>query len=267
MLLARLLERLIRVGTLTVIDAGGAAHLFHGKADGPSITVRLHDKRLHGRLLHKPGLYLGEAYMDGTLTVEDGSIGDLLDLIGRNYDATQGVLHPMTDGFRRIDALLRRLQQFNPKARSRRNVAHHYDLSGALYDLFLDEDRQYSCAYFPRGDEDLETAQALKKRHIAAKLLVEPGQRVLDIGSGWGGMGLYLARECGAKVTGVTLSEEQLRLSRRRGERAGLAAGFVSTCATTASRTDPSSASSRSACSSTSASATTRNISTRSGVC
>ncbi|MCB1883976.1 MAG: class I SAM-dependent methyltransferase [Geminicoccaceae bacterium] len=228
MLLARLLQQAIRVGTLAVVDAGGATHLFQGRVEGPSITVRLHDERLHRRLFYNPALHVGEAYMAGTLTVEDGTIYDFLDLVGRNYEVTRGAFHPFTDGVRRLDELFRRAQQYNTKGRARGNVAHHYDLSSALYDLFLDRDRQYSCAYFPNGDEDLETAQALKKRHIAAKLLVEPGHRVLDIGSGWGGMGLYLAREYGARVVGVTLSEEQLKLSRARAERAGLAgrAGF-----------------------------------------
>jgi cyclopropane-fatty-acyl-phospholipid synthase len=119
--------------------------------------------------------------------------------------------------------MFRRLYQFNPKERARRNVAHHYDLSGALYDLFLDDDRQYSCAYFRRPGDGLETAQEQKKRHIAAKLLLEPGMTVLDIGSGWGGLDLYLAENADVKVTGVTLSTEQLNVSRRRADETGLA--------------------------------------------
>jgi len=115
------------------------------------------------------------------------------------------------------------LEQYNPARRARANVAHHYDLSGRLYDLFLDSDKQYSCAYFRSGDEDIETAQALKKMHIAAKLLLAPGQRLLDIGSGWGGLGLYLADATGCEVTGVTLSEEQLKVSRERADALGLA--------------------------------------------
>src|SRR5690606_29637441 len=109
-----------------------------------------------------------------------------------------------------------------PASRSQRNVAHHYDLSDRLYDLFLDRDRQYSCAYFPEGSEDLDTAQLLKKAHIAAKLLLKPGQKVLDIGCGWGGMGLYLNRVAGVDVTGVTLSQEQLAVANRRAAEAGV---------------------------------------------
>jgi len=222
MLLARLLKHLIRVGTLTVIDAAGRPHRFQGGTAGPSVTVRLHDRRLHRLLFYNPDLHAGEAYTNGTLTVEDASLYDFLELIGRNVELAGG-FHPLTDGARWMDKLFRRLHQFNPAGWARSNVAHHYDLSGALYDLFLDTDRQYSCGYFPTGSEDLETAQALKKRHIAKKLLIRPGQTVLDIGSGWGGMGLYLARDFGARVTGVTLSSEQLKLSRSRAETAGLA--------------------------------------------
>src|SRR5207253_6072413 len=118
--------------------------------------------------------------------------------------------------------LIRRLHQYNPVPRARRNVAHHYDLSDQLYELFLDRDRQYSCAYFRTPEDDLDTAQENKKRHIAAKLLLRPGQKVLDIGSGWGGLALYLAGECGAEVTGLTLSQEQLKVAQRRAAAAGL---------------------------------------------
>ncbi len=118
--------------------------------------------------------------------------------------------------------VLRRLHQYNPAPRAQRNVAHHYDLSDQLYELFLDRDRQYSCAYFLSPDDDIETAQLNKRRHIAAKLMLRPGQRVLDIGCGWGGMALYLADECGVDVTGLTLSEEQLKVAQRRAAAAGL---------------------------------------------
>ncbi|MCR9255700.1 MAG: cyclopropane-fatty-acyl-phospholipid synthase family protein [Alphaproteobacteria bacterium] len=223
MLFARLFQHLIETGSLTVIDAGGRPHRFEGREAGPHITIRLHDRRLHWRLLVKPELAVGEAFMDGALTVEEGkTLYDFLDLVGRNYQQ-RGGLHPVARGLRRVDSLFRTIQQFNPASRARRNVAHHYDLSDKLYDLFLDADRQYSCAYYPSGGEDLETAQALKKRHIAAKLRLAPGQSVLDIGSGWGGMGLFLAQVCGVSVDGVTLSEEQLKVSRTRSAQAGLA--------------------------------------------
>ena len=220
MLLTRLLNRLIRVGRLVVVDAGGRAHEFAG-GQGPSVTVRLRDKALHWKLFWQPELYAGEAYMDGTLTVEDGTLYDFLDLIGRNIEAAGN--RPLNPAARRIEWVFRRLHQFNPAERARRNVAHHYDLSGALYDLFLDADRQYSCAYFRSADDGLETAQQQKKRHIGAKLLLEPGMTVLDIGSGWGGLGLYLAEVAAARVTGITLSTEQWHHSRSRADGAGLA--------------------------------------------
>lgn len=222
LLLARVFRHLIRTGTVTVVDAGGRIHRFEGAIPGPQLTLRLHDRRLHRLLILDPDLYAGEAYLKGTLTIEGGSVYDFLDLFARNYELAFGI-HPFVDAVYRLRALFRFLRPLNPLGWARRNVAHHYDLSGALYDLFLDRDRQYSCAYFPTGDEDLETAQDLKKRHIAAKLLLEPGRTVLDIGSGWGGMGIFLAREHGARVTGITLSEEQLKVSRERCREAGLA--------------------------------------------
>lgn len=220
MLLARLLERLIRVGRLNVVDANNRTHVFSG-SDGPSVTIRLHDSALHWKLFLRPEIYAGEAFMDGLLTVEDASIYDFLDLVGRNIEAARD-RDPFDGLMRRLDIGLRRLQQFNPSGRARRNVAHHYDLSGTLYRLFLDSDQQYSCAYFLNPDDDIDLAQAQKRRHIAAKLLLEPGMSVLDIGSGWGGLGLYLAERTGARVTGITLSREQLATAEGRARAAGI---------------------------------------------
>jgi cyclopropane-fatty-acyl-phospholipid synthase len=220
MLLSYLLRRLVRRGTLDIIDARGRTHRFAGEP-GPSLTVRLHDRALGRKLFFNPRLYLGEAFMDGTLTVENASLYDFLDFAAVNMAlAPKNLLTPLYYGFGRG---LRALQQFNPLGRARQNVAHHYDLSDTLYDLFLDADRQYSCAYFTEADQTIEEAQANKKRHIASKLLLKPGQRVLDIGSGWGGLALYLARECGVSVTGLTLSSEQLKVAERRAAAAGLA--------------------------------------------
>lgn len=220
MLLSKLLRPLIRTGRLTVIDAKGRRHVF-GTDATPSVTIRLHDPALDWCMFLQPGLCTGEAYMDGRLTVEDASLYDFLDLIGRN---AAGARKGWVKGpFGRVDRLLRRLKQFNPVRRSRRNVAHHYDLSGELYDMFLDADRQYSCAYFADPDESLETAQQRKSQHIAAKLLIAPGMRVLDIGCGWGGLSLYLAKRLGADVTGITLSEEQWKVANARAEQAGMA--------------------------------------------
>src|SRR5207237_2415420 len=137
------------------------------------------------------------AYMDGRLTIEEGSLYDFVELLVANDVAAPGGLVPLGNAAGR---LVRRLYQYNPVPRARRNVAHHYDLSDQLYELFLDHDRQSSCAYFHSVNDELDAAQESKKRHIAAKLLVKPGQRVLDIGSGWGGLALYLAAECGADV-------------------------------------------------------------------
>src|SRR5437763_4754092 len=219
MLLVTLLSEVVRSGRLTLIDADGKRHVIEGRP-GPSATVRLHDSSLHWKLLLRPRLYVPEAYLDGTLTIEEGDLYDFLDLMVSN-----DVAHPnelMRLG-RATALLVRRVYQLNPVRRARRNVAHHYDLSDQLYELFLDIDRQYSCAYFRSPEDDLETAQQNKRRHIAAKLLLRPGQKVLDIGSGWGGLALYLAAESGVEVTGLTLSEEQLKVAQRRAAAAGLA--------------------------------------------
>jgi cyclopropane-fatty-acyl-phospholipid synthase len=220
MLLWHLLGRLITIGRLRVVDVGGGVHDFAG-LPGPNATIRLHDRALRWKLLVRPRLYLPEAYMDGTLTIEEGNLYDLIDLFAANIEALpRGVLERVLNG---SVTMLRRLHQHNPASRARRNAAHHYDLSDRLYELFLDRDRQYSCGYFRTGDEDIDTAQLDKKRHIASKLLLRPGMKVLDIGSGWGGLALYLAGECGADVTGLTLSAEQHKVATRRAAQAGLA--------------------------------------------
>ncbi len=219
MLLSRLLRNRFRTGRLEIIDARGRRHVF-GNDPEPRIVLRFHDRALGHRLFfaYDPGL--GEAYMDGRLSIEEGDVYGLLELCAANLATIEGHwLHRCRGA---LELLVRRLGHFNPASRSRRNVAHHYDLSGRLYELFLDADRQYSCAYFGQPDFSLEEAQEAKKRRLAAKLLLTPGQRVLDIGSGWGGLGLHLARESGARVVGVTLSEEQHRVSRQRAAAAGL---------------------------------------------
>lgn len=220
MLLERILNPIIREGGFTVIDSGGRRHVIGEETEASQIVIRLRDKTLERKLALHPQLALGEAYMDGTLTFEKGGLYELMDLIGRNF----GIADPLPgEALRRfLGRALRRLQQFNPMGRSQRNVAHHYDLNDKLYSLFLDKDRQYSCAYFERPDATLEEAQLAKKRHIAAKLLLEPGQKVLDIGSGWGGMALYLAEAEDVDVTGITLSKEQHALSQKRSADAGL---------------------------------------------
>jgi cyclopropane-fatty-acyl-phospholipid synthase len=219
MLLARLLSRIIHIGRLELVDAAGRHHVFAGTA-GPEIRVRLHDRTLPRKFILNPRLNVPEAYMNGSMTIEQGDLYGLLELLARNDNLMSG--NALWRWAYRLQHLTRRLHQYNPVSRSRRNVAHHYDLSDELYDLFLDRDRQYSCAYFLAPNDDIDTAQLNKRRHIAAKLLLRPGMKVLDIGSGWGGLALYLASECGADVTGLTLSTEQLKVAQRRAAQAGL---------------------------------------------
>lgn len=219
-LLAHMLTRFVQNGTLRVIDANGKLHVFSGSPE-PVVTLRLSDKALHHKLFFNPELYAGEAYMDGTLTFEDCELYDFLLLFAMNRVSLGS--YPLQSTLRRIWKLLRTVQQHNPAARAKTNVAHHYDLSGDLYQLFMDDDLQYSCAYFLSEDDSLEQAQQNKKCHIAAKLLIEPGQKILDIGSGWGGLALYLATLADVQVTGVTLSKEQYDVATRRAEALGLA--------------------------------------------
>ena len=210
-LLLTFLGRFVRHGSLTVTTAGGRTCTFGDDSRRP-VTVRFASAAAQRAVLFDPELKLGEAYMDGSLIVERGSIADLLALLlaqerfgGRNW------LLP-----RLLRYLFRRLQQFNLRSRSRTNVAHHYDLDGRLYSLFLDGDRQYSCAYFENPDQSLDDAQLAKKRHLAAKLRLTPDVTVLDIGCGWGGLALYLAEIAGAQVTGITLSQEQYQRAQAR---------------------------------------------------
>jgi len=212
-LLVNMLDRLVRHGNLTVTMPDATVHHF-GDGTGVQTGFHIHDNATARHLLIDPDLYFGEAYMSGQLSVTCGTIHDVLKLLLANLETAASPVTVKLPYAIRIR--LKRLKQDNRLGQARRHVAHHYDLSGELYDLFLDEDRQYSCAYFEKSGQSLEDAQLAKKRHLAAKLLIEPGMKVLDIGSGWGGLGLYLARVCGAQVTGVTLSKEQYNLSNRR---------------------------------------------------
>jgi cyclopropane-fatty-acyl-phospholipid synthase len=204
-LLSIFLSRFIRQGSLNVTTAAGNVYTF-GDGSGAPVSVRLANATAQRAVLLDPELRLGEAYMDGSLVVERGSIADLLEILFRQerIAAPTWALPP-----RAIRHSFRRVQQFNPRSRSRRNVAHHYDLDGRLYQLFLDADQQYSCAYFESEGQSLDDAQLAKRRHLAAKLRVAPGATVLDIGCGWGGLALYLAETAKARVTGITLSKEQ----------------------------------------------------------
>lgn len=218
--LAAQLRRGFRKGALEVVFPSGRVEAF-GDGSAPVARVRLTDEGAVKAIRADPSLQFAELYMDGRLVVEEGDLYDFIAL-GKRNGAKGFFSFPaaMREGMRVIDRLLRRHVY---RETAKRNVAHHYDLDEKLFRLFLDEDLQYSCAYFETGEETLEQAQILKKRHIAAKMQLSPGQRVLDIGCGWGGMGLYLARVAGADVTGVTLAEEQLRVANQRAAEMGLA--------------------------------------------
>lgn len=218
-LLDKMLARAIAIGRLEIIDATGAHHVYEG-APGPHVAVRLNDAKLHQKLFLNPELHVGEAYMDGRLVVEQGSIRDLLTLFAENRTSFRG--HPVQKLLRGTTKKLKRFLQRNTVKKSRENVRHHYDLSNAFYKLWLDQDMLYSCAYFSSPEDSLEQAQQNKLRHIAAKLDLKPGMRVLDIGCGWGGMALYLAKACDVEVVGVTLSTEQLAFAREDAKRRGL---------------------------------------------
>ena len=220
--LDKLLKRFVVLGRLSVRWPDGSMTTYQGERPGPEAGLALSSRATVRQLVLNPSLAVGEGYMDGTLVAEGGGLFDLLDLLVSNLLINSKAL-PVVRLRWRLRGLTRRLEQHNPAARARRNVAHHYDLNGRLYSLFLDRDRQYSCAYFPRGDETLEEAQTAKKRHIAAKLCLDrPDLSVLDIGCGWGGMALTLARDYGARVTGITLSQEQLTEARARAAAEGL---------------------------------------------
>src|SRR5436190_1291628 len=210
--------RLIGAGNLRVTTAGGSTFIF-GDGTGTPAAIRFTTRAAQRRVLLDPALKFGEAYMDGGVVVEAGSIANVLAIL-----LSQRCESP--PGWARLRWLIRylqrRIEQFNPRGRARRNAAHHYDLDDRLYALFLDADRQYSCAYFDTRDQSLDDAQLAKKRHLAAKLLVPPDRRVLDIGCGWGGLALYLGEVCSARVTGITLSERQLGLARARAAEKGL---------------------------------------------
>ena len=212
--LQRVFGKLVRKGTLRVSTGPGRSFEV-GDGSGEPLAVAFKGRFALLSIMANPELKLGEAYMDGSMRMERGSIADFLDLVlSQAHDKPPLAVGLLINAYHYV---IRRLVQFNPRGRSRRNVAHHYDLDGRLYSMFLDSDQQYSCAYFEQPDISLDDAQLAKKRHIAAKLLMDrPGLSALDIGSGWGGLGLYLAEVTGARVLGVTLSEEQLARANAR---------------------------------------------------
>ncbi|WP_242129051.1 cyclopropane-fatty-acyl-phospholipid synthase family protein [Sphingobium sp. Sx8-8] len=225
----RVIKRLVTRGQLSIFYHDGKKIIAGTPEPGfPELALKFHDGRVPFDIIKDPRLGMAEAYIDGRVTIEGGGIMELISLIRMNNAWESGrSISDLGSIKRGIKSIRRRLWAANHRARSKANVAHHYDLSGALYALFLDRDRQYSCAYFPDADNEtgisLEQAQEDKKAHIAAKLHLEPGMKVLDIGCGWGGMALYLHRTCGVDVTGITLSEEQLKVARQRAADAGVA--------------------------------------------
>ncbi len=219
-LLGNMFERFVQNGNLNIIDAHGDLHEFYGTAH-PNVTIEFHDPDLPMKLFRNFELNLGEGYMNGTITFVDCTLTNFLELFSLNRSSMAA--YPMQKVLRRVSRMLRSFQQYNPIGKAQENIAHHYDLSRTLYKLFLDEDLQYSCGYFLSPEDSLETAQENKKRHIAAKMNIADGQRILDIGCGWGGMALYLAQCADVEVLGVTLSEEQHKVANQRAVEAGLA--------------------------------------------
>ncbi|MCC6888879.1 MAG: class I SAM-dependent methyltransferase [Hyphomicrobiales bacterium] len=216
-LLRLALGHFLKAGNLRVTTADGTVFTL-GDGSGTPVAIRFTSQSAERGVLIDPELRFGEAYVDGTMVVEEGTIADVLAVVFAQCRDGRPAAWARPQWWLRY--LYRRLRQFNPPRRSRRNVAHHYDLDGRLYALFLDADRQYSCAYFEHEGQSLDDAQLAKKRHLAAKLMVDRDRRVLDIGCGWGGLALYLAEVCEARVTGVTLSSEQHAFARgRAGER------------------------------------------------
>ena len=222
-LLAHLLTRFIRNGAMHLIAADGTRHTFGGRAPGPSVTLRLHDAGLYTKLFLNPELHAGEAYMDGTLTFEDGSdVGAFMELFAANRGGLAA--HPAQALLRRGWRAMKGIHQANPEKAAKANARHHYDLSTDLYRLFLDEGLNYSCAVFETPDDTLEAAQHRKLQRATAKLRLRPGMTVAEIGSGWGAFAIHIAATTGAHVTAINVSPEQIRIAKEAAAAAGVAA-------------------------------------------
>ena len=220
-LLSHLLKGFVRKGRLTVIDRDGARHVFGAGGEDIDVTIRLHDARVEREIFLNPELKTAEAYMDGRLTIEEGGeIFDLLHLFSINRTGLGG--HPVQRGLRRLWRMAKRWHQANPVGQAAENVRHHYDIPEAFYRLWLDESMSYTCAYYPEPGLSLEQAQTAKVRHVAAKLKLEPGMRVAELGCGWGGLAIYLAKTCGVRVTACNVSPEQLAVARRTAQAEGV---------------------------------------------
>jgi cyclopropane-fatty-acyl-phospholipid synthase len=220
-LLSNLLTKFIQIGTLRVIDSGGRSHTFGGKAPGPAVTLRLHDRALQTKLALNPELYAGEAYMDGTLTFEDGSdVGDLMHLFSLNRDGLAG--HTSQRLLRQLWRAARRWHQANRIGVAAARARHHYDVPTEIYRLFLDDGLNYSCAFFDDPGDTLEQAQQNKLQRATAKLGLRHGMTVAEIGSGWGSFAIHIAATTGARVTAINVSPAQLSVARERALAAGV---------------------------------------------
>ena len=216
-------EKSIRVGNLRVSTVGGSTFTF-GDGTGTPVAIRFTTRAAQRRVLIDPELRFGEAYMDGGVVVEQGSIADFLDVTVKNLNRIQP--NAWSRSLRTLRSLSRRVFQGNTLWRARRNAVHHYNIDYRIYRLFLDSDLQYSCAYYENEDASLDDAQLAKKRHIATKLLLRPGLKVLDIGSGWGGLDLDLTRNAKVSVVGINLSDEQVRIAQQRAAAEGVPCEF-----------------------------------------
>ncbi len=218
--LSHMLKSFVQVGSLKITDADGQEHIFSGKP-GPKAAMQLKDPTLYRKLFFNPELHAGEAYMDGRMTFDGSSLREFLTLFSVNRLSLGS--YPLQKVLRRISKAFRRLQQANPIGQAQKNVAHHYDLGNEFYELFLDKNMHYSCAYFINDEDTLEQAQINKCRLLAAKLELRPGLKILDIGCGWGGLARYLASIADVEIVGVTLSKEQHQLAVKRADELGLA--------------------------------------------
>ena len=211
MQLAKFLNKLFKEDGFILIDANSIKYIIGNPKKEKPITLRLLDKKLHYKLLFYPDLYFGEAYTDGTAKIENGSLTDFLEIALKNIGRNQTNI--LSQILNKLRGTYRYLTNFNVTKKSKKNVAHHYDISDDLYDLFLDPKRQYSCAYFKNENDSLETAQNNKIDYIIKKLNLKPNQKVLDIGCGWGSLAIEIAKKSQCEVTGITLSENQYKYS------------------------------------------------------
>ena len=214
MRLVKFLNKLFKKGGFILEDAYGKEHVVGSPNLQKSIKLKIHDKKLHYKLLLYPDLYLGEAYTDGSITIEGGSLSDFLDMALKNLGRQETNIFGKI--FNRLTGSYRYLTNFNFIKKSKMNVAHHYDISDELYSLFLGPSRQYSCAYFNDENETLEQAQQNKINHIIKKLHIRPNQKVLDIGAGWLHLAIEIAKKCQCQVTGITLSENQFKYGKQK---------------------------------------------------